>query len=57
MDQMTVVAGQEGKLLALLCRPAEIKCQVTIPHHVRFWGVDSGLRHSVGGSDYASVRT
>jgi hypothetical protein len=23
---------------------------------VRFWGIDSGIRHSVGGSDYRSVR-
>ncbi|KAJ6863676.1 L-arabinokinase-like [Populus alba x Populus x berolinensis] len=29
---------------------------VDIPSHVRFWGIDSGLRHSVGGSDYGSVR-
>ena len=29
---------------------------VAIPSGVRFWGVDSGVRHSVGGSDYGSVR-
>lgn len=23
---------------------------------IRFWGVDSGIRHSVGGADYGSVR-
>jgi hypothetical protein len=23
---------------------------------IRFWGIDSGIRHSVGGSDYRSVR-
>ena len=29
---------------------------VAIPGGVRFWGIDSGVRHSVGGSDYGSVR-
>ena len=29
---------------------------VKIPSHVRFWGIDSGVRHSVGGSDYGCVR-
>jgi hypothetical protein len=25
-------------------------------HIISFWGIDSGVRHSVGGSDYESVR-
>ncbi|KVH95558.1 Galactokinase galactose-binding domain-containing protein [Cynara cardunculus var. scolymus] len=29
---------------------------VDIPSHIRFWGIDSGLRHSIGGADYGSVR-
>ncbi|KAG2315235.1 hypothetical protein Bca52824_018357 [Brassica carinata] len=29
---------------------------VEIPNHVRFWGIDSGIRHSVRGADYGSVR-
>ncbi|XP_026381644.1 L-arabinokinase-like [Papaver somniferum] len=29
---------------------------LTIPSHIRFWGIDSGIRHSVGGADYGSVR-
>ena len=29
---------------------------VTIPAGLKFWGVDSGVRHSVGGQDYGSVR-
>lgn len=37
MDQMTSVCGQEGKLLALMCRPAQIIGHVTIPSHVQFW--------------------
>jgi hypothetical protein len=33
-----------------------VKEHVNIPQHVQFWGIDSGIRHSVGGADYGSVR-
>ena len=29
---------------------------MSIPSHMRFWGIDSGVRHSVGGADYGTVR-
>ena len=57
MDQMASALGRSGGLLALLCQPAEVRPPVPIPPHVRLWGIDSGVRHSVGGSDYGSVRT
>lgn len=56
MDQMTSACGEANKLLAMVCQPAEIIGLVTIPSHFRFWGIDSGIRHSVGGADYGSVR-
>jgi L-arabinokinase len=56
MDQMTVVAGQPNQLLALLCQPAEIQALIAIPDELVFWGVDSGIRHAVSGTDYGSVR-
>ncbi|KAL8137180.1 hypothetical protein V2J09_003181 [Rumex salicifolius] len=56
MDQMTSACGEANKLLAMVCQPAEVLGLVEIPGHVRFWGVDSGIRHSVGGADYGSVR-
>ena len=56
MDQMTVVSGERDRLLLLLCQPAEIKRMITLPRSLRLWGIDSGIRHSVGGSDYGSVR-
>ncbi|MEM7334519.1 MAG: galactokinase family protein, partial [Chloroflexota bacterium] len=37
MDQMTVVNGRKNKLLALLCQPATILGQVTIPSDLAFW--------------------
>ncbi|CAL8996619.1 unnamed protein product [Prunus brigantina] len=56
MDQMTSACGEANKLLAMLCQPAEVLGLVEIPGHIRFWGIDSGIRHSVGGADYGSVR-
>eukprot|EP00898_Chlorokybus_atmophyticus_P005965 jgi/Chlat1/636/Chrsp103S00005 len=56
MDQMASACGQANRLLALLCQPAEIQGLISVPPHMRFWGLDSGLKHSVGGADYGSVR-
>jgi len=57
MDQMTSACGESDSLLALLCQPAELQTLVPIPEEVAFWGLDSGERHAVSGSDYTSVRT
>ncbi|KAI5659279.1 hypothetical protein M9H77_28072 [Catharanthus roseus] len=56
MDQMASACGEADKLLAMICQPAEVLGLVDIPAHIRFWGIDSGIRHSVGGADYGSVR-
>ncbi|KAF7817170.1 hypothetical protein G2W53_031139 [Senna tora] len=56
MDQMASACGEANKLLAMICQPAEIVGLVEIPSHIRFWGIDSGIKHSVGGADYGSVR-
>ncbi len=57
MDQMTAVFGRENELMALLCQPAQLLSPVKIPDEIQFCGLDSGVRHSVSGSDYSSVRT
>jgi L-arabinokinase len=56
MDQMTAACGEAGRLLALLCQPAELLDAVALPEDLAVWGIDSGERHAVSGSDYASVR-
>jgi len=56
MDQMTAALGRADHLLALLCQPAEIQGFLPVPAGIRFWGIDSGVRHAVSGSDYTSVR-
>ncbi|MBI4472079.1 MAG: GHMP kinase [Acidobacteria bacterium] len=57
MDQMTCVFGEADALMALLCQPAELQPSVQVQSEISFWGIDCGERHTVGGSDYASVRT
>ncbi|HEX3146092.1 MAG TPA: hypothetical protein VHQ64_19110, partial [Pyrinomonadaceae bacterium] len=56
MDQMSVMFGESNRLLALLCQPAELRGTIPIPANAAFWGIDSGVRHSIGGTDYGSVR-
>ncbi len=56
MDQMTAACGEANRLLALLCQPAELQATVAIPDELAVWGIDSGIRHSVSGADYGSVR-
>lgn len=62
MDQMTSECGEQDKLLALLCQPAELQGNVALPPSLEVWGIDSGIRHSIGavahnGTDFTSVRT
>jgi L-arabinokinase len=56
MDQMACVFGEPDALLALLCQPAELQPSVALPPPLTVWGIDSGERHAVGGSDYGAVR-
>jgi L-arabinokinase len=57
MDQMTSSCGEENRLLELLCQPDQLLGALTIPPELELWGVDSGVRHAVSGSDYTTVRT
>jgi len=56
MDQMTAACGERGRLLKLLCQPAALQGTVAVPREIAFWGIDSGVCHSVSDSDYTSVR-
>lgn len=57
MDQMTASCGEANRLLELLCQPAELKGTLPLPAELEIWGIDSGIRHFVGGADYRTVRT
>jgi galactokinase len=56
MDQMTAACGEAGRLLELLCQPAEVLGLRDIPSGVGLFGIDSGVRHAVTGADYGDVR-
>jgi L-arabinokinase len=57
MDQMTSACGRRDRLLRLRCQPAIVEGHVDVPAGYRFYGIDSGIRHAVTGSDYSTVRT
>lgn len=56
MDQMTSACGQANQLLSMICQPAEVQASIKLPEALAVWGLDSGVRHSIGGGDYGSVR-
>ncbi|MBC8139543.1 MAG: GHMP kinase [Fibrella sp.] len=56
MDQVTSVLGEAGKLLLLLCQPHTVQGTVALPPEWTVFGLDSGVKHSVGGTGYISVR-
>ena len=56
MDQMTSACGKADHLMQMLCQPGSVEAHIPLPSELAFYGIDSGIRHSVGGSDYAHVR-
>jgi L-arabinokinase len=56
MDQMTASCGEPGRLMKLLCQPAELTGFVDLPPGLQVWGIDSGVQHAVSGSEYSTVR-
>jgi L-arabinokinase len=56
MDQVTATLGEAGQLLLLLCQPAEIQGTVHLPDGWSAFGIDSGHKHSTGGSAYTRTR-
>ena len=56
MDQMTSVLGRSDALFALHCVPDRVLEPVPMADGFAAWGIDSGVRHAVGGADYGSVR-
>ncbi len=56
MDQITVVLGDEGYVLPLVCQPCEPRPLVRLPDNLQCWGVDSGVSHMVSGLEYEAAR-
>lgn len=56
MDQVTSCYGRQGELLKLLCQPHEVKGSLRLPAGVRAIGINSNVKHSVGGGMYGKTR-
>ncbi|MBC6436002.1 hypothetical protein FM036_43705 [Nostoc sp. HG1] len=56
MDQLTVALGRAGQLLRLKCQPDIVEGWQILPTDVQVWGIDSGVKHTVGGNAYTSAR-
>lgn len=56
MDQVTSACGEAGKLLLLRCQPHTIEGYTQIPTGWSVFGIDSCVKHSVGGMGYTGVR-
>ncbi len=56
MDQLSVCYGRKSRLLPIICQPCEVEEAEVIPDPIRFYGIDSGVRHAVSGSSYEQVR-
>ena len=57
MDQLASAYGKSGCLLPILCQPDLLDTPLTIPSGIRFFGLDSGVKHQVTGASYGQVRT
>jgi galactokinase len=56
MDQIAVTSGRQGELTHILCRPGNIMREISIPQGTAFVGINSMVKHSVGGAAYGGVR-
>lgn len=56
MDQITVTSGRQGRLTHILCRPGSVLGEVEVPQGTEFVGINSMVKHSVGGAEYGDVR-
>jgi L-arabinokinase len=56
MDQVTSCLGEPGLLLRMVCQPHELQRPLEVPARVRIVGINSGVRHDVGGAAYRRTR-
>jgi L-arabinokinase len=56
MDQVTSCVGEAGTLLRLVCQPHDLQPPLALPDGVRVIGINSNVKHSVGGGAYGRTR-
>ncbi|HSU67226.1 MAG TPA: hypothetical protein VLJ39_10155, partial [Tepidisphaeraceae bacterium] len=52
MDQVTSCVGEADSLLRMVCQPHELLPPLRLPEGVRVVGINSNVRHDVGGPAY-----
>jgi len=56
MDQVASALGRENAVIVLRCQPHDLLGIQAVPPGWRFIGIDSCVKHSVGGSRYTNAR-
>jgi L-arabinokinase len=56
MDQVTSCVGEADSLLRLVCQPHELLPAIRLPPGVRVLGINSNVKHDVGGPAYGRTR-
>ena len=56
MDQVASCAGVEGALMRMICQPHELQPPLSFPTGIRAVGINSNVKHSVGGGEYGRTR-
>lgn len=56
MDQMSSALCVPNSLLLILCQPHEVQGMQALPDGVKVYGINSSVKHSVGGTAYTHAR-
>jgi galactokinase len=56
MDQVTSCYGEAGAFLRMVCQPHELQAPLFLPAGFRVVGINSNVKHSVGGGMYGKTR-
>ncbi len=57
MDQIASHLGRAGKLLRMQCQPHDLLEPLPFPEGIRGVGINTNVKHSVGGGAYGRTRT
>lgn len=56
MDQVASLLGQNHSVMRMVCQPHEVQPPLPLPRGVRAVGINSNVKHSVGGGQYGKTR-
>jgi galactokinase len=56
MDQASSCAGEANSLMRMICQPHELQPALKLPDNIRVLGINSNVKHSVGGGAYGRTR-